>query len=467
MNDCDKANMNTDAAADDDDMLASQTNLVLQINRSHLERMVEFLNAHSTTIDDKKKTLTILTTKKSTASKSCSLIFLHATNAKSSMEHLLNRYKFILLGLNKIYIMNEQRSLIRGYVAPIKESDVMAEHKSGYDDTAQSISHHIYNMLLKLKQRNDNNSIPTSKNDNNGTATKKAKHNEKDAIKVKLDVYPASLQSLVVSNITALLDGHDIPESVLDVSPSNQTHNLSIVQIDTAEEINNNKSTNDGKIGNGTFLIGIASCEQTVSPISNPINNPDDICRAYYKLSEVFERYQPNGFQLKDRKGGTNSQRPIIAVDCGSAPGGWTKYIIEQTECEEVYSIDPGELAESISSMPNVHHMKMTAEKAIPILRDNLSQSNASIALWVSDMCVHEIPKQVNMFLRAYEAKLFEPDAAFVLTIKCNVGHAKEQFDQLAEEQADRLRNHGAYDMQMMHLFSNRIGERTIVGFIK
>ena len=93
MNDCDKANMNTDAAADDDDMLASQTNLVLQINRSHLERMVEFLNAHSTTIDDKKKTLTILTTKKSTASKSCSLIFLHATNANS--RHLLNQYKLI------------------------------------------------------------------------------------------------------------------------------------------------------------------------------------------------------------------------------------------------------------------------------------------------------------------------------------------------------------------------------------
>ena len=82
-------------------------------------------------------------------------------------------------------------------------------------------------------------------------------------------------------------------------------------------------------------------------------------------------------------------------------------------------------------------------------------------------MCVHDIPKQVNMFLRAYEAKSFEPDAAFVLTIKCNVGHAKERFDQLAEEQADRLRNRGAYDMQMIHLFSNRIGERTIVGFIK
>jgi len=134
----DRANMN-DAAGDDDDMLASQTNLVLQINRSHLERMVEFLNAHSKTIDDN-NTLTILTTTKSTASKSCSLIFLHATNAKSSMEHLLNRYKFILLGLNKIYIMNEQRSLTIGRRGSIKESDVMAEHKSGYDDTAQSLA---------------------------------------------------------------------------------------------------------------------------------------------------------------------------------------------------------------------------------------------------------------------------------------------------------------------------------------
>ena len=57
---------------------------------------------------------------------------------------------------------------------------------------------------------------------------------------------------------------------------------------------------------------GMASCEQAVSPISNPSNNPDDICRAYYKLSEAFERYQPNGFQLKDRKVGTNSQRPTI-----------------------------------------------------------------------------------------------------------------------------------------------------------
>ena len=42
----DRANMN-DAAAADDDMLASRSNLVLQINRSHLERMVEFLNTHS------------------------------------------------------------------------------------------------------------------------------------------------------------------------------------------------------------------------------------------------------------------------------------------------------------------------------------------------------------------------------------------------------------------------------------
>ena len=55
----------------------------------------------------------------------------------------------------------------------------------------------------------------------------------------------------------------------------------------------------------------------------------------------------------------------------------------------------------------------------------------------------------------------------FVLTIKCNVGHEKNDLISLAEEKADRVRNHGAYDMRMIHLFSNRIGERTIIGFIK
>ena len=65
-------------------------------------------------------------------------------------------------------------------------------------------------MLLKLKQRNDNNSIPTSKNDNNDRSTKKAKHNEKDAIKVKVDVYPASLQSLIGQLYLTLRDFGDL-----------------------------------------------------------------------------------------------------------------------------------------------------------------------------------------------------------------------------------------------------------------
>ena len=92
---------------------------------------------------------------------------------------------------------------------------------------------------------------------------------ETDAAADDDDTHMLASQSTLVLQIkeqiyfvgTALLDGHDIPELVLDISPSNHTHNLSIVQIDTAEEINNNKSTNDGKIGNGTFLIGMASRE--------------------------------------------------------------------------------------------------------------------------------------------------------------------------------------------------------------
>ena len=432
------------------------TNFVLMVNRSHLERVVDFIQEAADANNN--NLMTIVDTKKSTASKSCSLIFIHTNtdnNAASAslLESLLSQFKFLLLGLNKIYIMTSNKSIVRGRLAPFKESDVIAKkHHDGVD----TISQHLYDVLLKLQTDNPSSSSSSS---------------NRKPIKVKVDVYPAKLQKLVISNITALLDGNNIPESELDISPTDQDYNMSIIQIDSAEEINKNSSANNATDVSGTFFVGIATAAETIPPISNPINNPDDICRAYYKLSEAFTRYQPNGFTLKrtnwcDSSPTKRPKRPVIAIDCGAAPGGWTKFLIEQTYVDEVYSIDPGELNQSVSSLHSVHHMKMTAAKAIPQLRNTLSKN--SISLWVSDMCIHDISKQVDTFLHAKKAQLFEPDAAFILTIKCNVGHAKECFDKIAKNEAARLAKEGdAYDIQIIHLFSNRIGERTIIGYIK
>ena len=64
--------------------------------------------------------------------------------------------------------------------------------------------------------------------------------------------------------------------------------------------------------------------------------------------------------------------------------------------------------------------------------------------------------------------KVFEPGtAAFVLMIKCYLHrHGKRDSIGWAEGQVERLQEAGAYGMEVVHLFSNRIGARIIVGFI-
>ena len=117
-------------------MVIFDANLVLQVNRSHLERTSDFLETHCCRRRDddasNKYDARILATQKSTASKSCSLIFLHAKDGLAFVEHLTKRYKFILFGLNKVYVITEGNgSIIKGDFASIKESsDGVNEDKS-------------------------------------------------------------------------------------------------------------------------------------------------------------------------------------------------------------------------------------------------------------------------------------------------------------------------------------------------
>ena len=153
---------------------------------------------------------------------------------------------------------------------------------------------------------------------------------------------------------------------------------------------------------------------------------------------------------------------------CFNTLGGWTKYLLEKTHCDEVYAIDPGKMDVSIISSVNVHHLEMTAQNAIPLLRDILIRRKAKVSIWVSDCCVQDVTKQVGIFLLALKEKIIKPGTAFVLTIKCNVGHAKERFDEMANTEAARLKEHvDVTGLEIIHLFSNRIGERTIIGSVK
>lgn len=122
----------------------------------------------------------------------------------------------------------------------------------------------------------------------------------------------------------------------------------------------------------------------------------------------------------------------------------------------------------SVTSSSKVHHLQMTAQNAIPHLRDILAQRKAQVSIWVSDMCVQDVGKQVDIFLLAVKEQVIKSGTAFVLTIKCNVGHARERFDEMANAEADRLKEQvDVSGVEILHLFSNRIGERTIVGCVK
>ena len=85
-------------------------------------------------------------------------------------------------------------------------------------------------------------------------------------------------------------------------------------------------------------------------------------------------------------------------MDCGSGPRGWIKYLSKRTVCDEVYSVDTGEMDDSFASSPNVRHLRMTAAEAIPKLRYILSKrdDDARLALWLSDMRVHGVPMQAG-----------------------------------------------------------------------
>ena len=392
-------------------------NVVLQVHRSHLSR-IEDLISDSFQTPDHDDDVHLLTSKKCTISKTCSLVFLHVTNIKQFSEWLSNS-KFVFQGLNKSYVLQSNRALVRCSI----------------DEDSNAIDH----FTRVIHQRN----IPK--------------------MVVKIDTFPPTIQCAVVTKLLQNLDQRNIPRDELDIAPKNHTHTLNIVQVQKKE-----KDTPE------TFLIGLSSVESSIPPIHKTKEVNDDVCRAHYKLDEAFLRYKNyhknNGWPWRNEtSAGSKRKRQfkLLGVDCGAAPGGWTKYLIEQSACDEVYSIDPGKLSDSVLSLPGVSHLQMTGQDALPKLKDVIEKQGTPVSIWVSDMCVHDISKQVDMILLAKTKGILQPDAAFVLTIKCNVGHAKKRFDDLTEKEVARLREAGAYDVMVVHLFSNRIGERTVIGFIQ
>ena len=262
---------------------------------------------------------------------------------------------------------------------------------------------------------------------------------------VRLCIFPPKLQSPFLQSVQGKWDEND-DERLKDIQldPRNFTHKLSIVQID---------STDGPDEQGGLFCMGMTVRIPIPMTENTDTDANDDICRAYYKLEEAFVRYEFQGPHGSD----------MVALDCGAAPGGWTKYLTESFDCQKVYSVDPGKLSPSVTSLPVVEHVAARIEDFLP----KLQAQGVLLDIWVSDMCLKDMGYQVNCMLAARDMAVLRKGLFFVLTLKCTLGHAKVTFDrQVAEEVARLEENNRVRDLQIIHLFANRIGERTIMGYL-
>ena len=239
-------------------------------------------------VDEMTQDVKLIVYHQKTASKTNSLIYLNTSNPREFIQSMIDKHKFVLQALNKVYILKNDRTIIRGVDAFAKVEE------------SECISHQVLEMMQQL--RTNNNSIP---------------------VKVKLEVFPARNQRHFVNKVCSLLEKNSISENDLDITPADETHTISIIQLDSGQS-NKGKKRKRDEHEQKTYLIGFSRSNDTASPIYPSESN--DICRAFNKLEEAFDRYGHNAKTLPSlgeiiQMTKKQSKRSCIGVDCGSAPG--------------------------------------------------------------------------------------------------------------------------------------------------
>jgi RNA recognition motif-containing protein/predicted rRNA methylase YqxC with S4 and FtsJ domains len=406
-----------------------ETNLILQVQSTHLDRLVEYFHRWNNNNQNNNRSKGDISSDNScrvvgsanTASRNMSILFLSCVNP-SQLSRMLNTDPLLARAINKSYIV--QPGLTEGNLAT----------EQGCNNIAKN--------LFDMSSQN------------------------KDVSSIRVQAFPPKHQSRLLQSFDGIINEDDSQQ--FTISPKGFSHMISVVEVHQYR----GRGWEEQQLqeDNRLYMIGIstASLELDVINTKNIIvddNSGDDVSRAYYKLKEAKETYEASRGSALDQ-----NLYKSIALDCGSAPGGWTKYLIEHFQCPKVYSVDPGSLAPSVAKLDETRHMRMKIQDALPILLQKEEAAAGQVKIWVSDMCLHEMVEQVDQLLLAKEKGLLAPKAFFVLTLKCVMGHSKGAFDSQVEKVVDKLCSTSSVNVvgvETFHLFSNRSGERTVVGYIE
>jgi hypothetical protein len=390
--------------------IAKRSNVVVQVHKSHLERLEDFFGADSDGQQGQQTMgvdVEVIGTVPDSGSKTVGLLGLRVSDTALFLQTLRD-LPFTAVALNKVYLVDDYFNM--------DECD-----SSSADLTTQAIQ--------KSVQQVSRGSI------------------------VRLHAFPPKLTSSILKALEEYQDDN------IQVAPTGHTHVLNVVQLQSLSLDGNKKQL---------WMTGISERSMAWSRMQHRVGadgstvgtsreSDDDICRAYYKLQEAFCRYNNGQHSIFE----SSAQDGLVALDCGASPGGWTKYLCEQgSSVKRVYSIDPGALDPTVESLPQVHHLCLKVEEALPTLK------GVHVDLWASDMCLHQMSEQIDWLLYAKDAGVAGKGTFFVLTLKCKVGHSKASFDSQVAQECKRLEGI-TRDLQVFHLFSNRSGERTIMGYLR
>jgi predicted rRNA methylase YqxC with S4 and FtsJ domains len=501
-----------------------QPNLLLQVHSSHLDRMIQYVkdldkfpantinNADADTDCSNTNTkipVPIYIGSSFSNAKNISFLFLHvpSTNAASPGGHRCS---------NRLYWYNHLISnpiLTRFTIRKVYEVDqyiqIQPHGNSQEKDFDEKVNSARADLIVTAVldwieiQLNDQtrSSLPTNNDDKDKDSTStsgeiilkgqtfapKVKKNLQEQIvtsfgnqieKISFETQHATnkdSEDTTIQSSSFQSQYPNIYQRKLSMSTSDYTHLFSCVQVFHPSGQIQHKEAKDSL--NEIYMIGVSptyennqignnkiNADINTNQNDNNTNNGSDndsqerdqnICRAYFKLKEVMDNYR------RDEKDINIDFKGINAFDCGSSPGGWTKFLLQDEDCNQVFSCDPGHLDPSVKAMEGVRHLQMRGFDAI----DLLSEEQKVVNLWVSDMCLLDPKHQIDHLVLAKEKGILAEKAFFILTLKFNTGHSKDTFDLFAKEELDRLREKLKVDnVQVYHLFSNRKGERTVVG---
>lgn len=444
--------------------------LLLQVTSSHLNRVLKYINdlgkqekeTSNNKNNDEENPLSFplptIIGSTSSITKNISFIYLHiddtdvhTTKISSPCakvywhNYFASDPTFIRFGVRKIYIVDRMVKI-----------PVSKQANNSTERTNLLVHHAMENILSDVRSHEDNSNLIFKVQT---FPPKRLQHKTVESLDRKIDDFIIMEQKK--QNLSTC-----VSPPILSMSSTDYTHILSCVQLFYPQnDQSKNKSEKEVALDE-IFMVGVVPLSSSNDKMSSVIvemekeqEEDKEICRAYFKLKEVMDNYRRDEKEVSQTMDFTG----IDAFDCGSSPGGWTKYLLETEQCKTCYSCDPGELHASVTALKGTRHLKIRGIDAIDVLQNEGKQ----VSLWVSDMCLFDPKQQVDHLILAKNKGILKDDGNtfFVLTLKFNTGHGKDTFDMFAKNELKRLQESiPVTNVRTYHLFSNRKGERTLIG---